>query len=272
MMQTSEHVETILPALHRAKQAFQPALKTAVNPHFRSKYVDLASVIDATEEALSKEGLLLLQGVEGDIQHAAVSVTTRLFHVSGEWIETSLTLPAGGPQRYDAQTVGSAITYGRRYSYMAILGIAPEDDDGSTAAGKHNTAPDLPQNLSRKMDAQALSFAKQPPPESLLTRQLRGSIEAVKQMKAVPDDDPGITDDDLPSEMFDQREPEFKVRPASPPYITEPQAKRFHALALKAGKTKSEVQEALRLIGAQSSLQIPRSRYEALCEWAEARA
>ena len=136
-MKTSDSIKTIAPALLAAKKAFKPALKTAENPHFKSKYVDLQSVVDATEDALSLNGLVLLQSPEISEGDKMVSVVSRLIHISGEWIEGTISLPSGTGTRYDAQTVGSAITYARRYSYMGILGIAPEDDDGSTASGSH---------------------------------------------------------------------------------------------------------------------------------------
>ena len=138
-MKSSENISTLAAALVVAQKAFTPALKTAVNPHFKSKYVDLASAIEAAQPALLDNGIAVLQGTSGDIVGQSITVTTRLLHSSGEWLEDSLTLPAVNRGDFSAQSAGSAITYARRYSYMAILGFAPEDDDGNGASQPQGT-------------------------------------------------------------------------------------------------------------------------------------
>jgi hypothetical protein len=106
------------------------ATKDATNPHFKSKYADLSSVREACKP-LSKHGIAILQPTRAD--GAAVTVTTLLIHDSGEWISEDLTLTA---QQATPQAVGSAITYGRRYGLAAMVGIAPEDDDGEAAEAR----------------------------------------------------------------------------------------------------------------------------------------
>ena len=113
----------------KAQKEFAPALKQSTNPHFRSKYVDLAGCVEAVIDALNSNGLALQQfSHERD---GGVAIETRLIHESGEVIDCGvLFVPAS---KQDAQGYGSALTYARRYSLMAACGIAPEDDDGNKA-------------------------------------------------------------------------------------------------------------------------------------------
>ena len=62
-----------------------------------------------------------------------VEVETRLLHSSGQWMGDTITVPVGKP---DAQGVGSALTYARRYALASFVGVAPEDDDGNAAVSK----------------------------------------------------------------------------------------------------------------------------------------
>jgi hypothetical protein len=130
----SVNISSLAAALVNAQKAFSPALKQSVNPHFKSKYVDLASAIEAAQPALLDNGIAVIQGTSGNMSEQSITVTTRILHSSGEWIEDALTLPAVNRSDFSAQSAGSAITYARRYSYMAILGFAPEDDDGTAAS------------------------------------------------------------------------------------------------------------------------------------------
>jgi hypothetical protein len=101
------------------------ASKDAKNPHFKSSYATLASVIDAIREPLARNAIAVVQLPHTD--GLVVSVETRLLHASGEWIATtsSAAVKDGSPQ-----VVGSAITYLRRYGLQAVCGLAAEDDDG----------------------------------------------------------------------------------------------------------------------------------------------
>jgi hypothetical protein len=127
----SASIAALAGALSKAQGQMEGAAKGNINPHFKSKYADLASVWDACREPLTKNGLAVLQPVKAD--GAKVTVTTILMHSSGEWIEESLTMTA---QQNTPQGVGSAITYGRRYGLASMVGIAPEDDDGNAASGR----------------------------------------------------------------------------------------------------------------------------------------
>ncbi|MGH9316827.1 MAG: ERF family protein [Thermoanaerobaculia bacterium] len=115
--------------------------KNQENPHFRSRYADLAAVWDAIRGPLTASGLCVIQGattawVTGA---ALVTVTTRLVHSSGEWIENDIQAAAGIGR---PQEVGSTITYLKRYALCALMGIAAEDedDDGEGAEGRGRQA------------------------------------------------------------------------------------------------------------------------------------
>lgn len=130
---TSQSIGEISKAFCKAQAEFNGARKDSVNPAFRSKYADLSSVIEATQAALNKNGIAILQAPQLDGQ--LVTITTRLQHESGEFYESDLSLPAVMRDRFDAQSVGSAITYGCRYSMQSMLCVPREDDDGQAAVG-----------------------------------------------------------------------------------------------------------------------------------------
>lgn len=133
-MRTSEQINELATALAKAQGQLNGAKKDATNPHFKSRYADLASVWDACREALTKHGLSVLQSPRGVVTEAgawAVELETCLLHTSGQWMADTLTVPVG---KADAQGVGSAVTYARRYSLAAFVGVAPEDDDGNAAS------------------------------------------------------------------------------------------------------------------------------------------
>jgi len=134
----SDEIDQLFAAVSEAQGKIANAAKDAKNPHFRSTYADLASVRDAIREPLAAAGLAVMQFPSTEIRELAngglwmaVRIVTRMCHSSGQWIEDELLVPVS---RQDAQSIGSAITYGRRYSLMAITGVAPDDDDDGNAA------------------------------------------------------------------------------------------------------------------------------------------
>jgi len=125
-----ENRPKIAAAFVKAQRHFAPALKTATNPHFRSRYVDLAGCVEAVMDALNDEGIALVQRTHES--QGGVNVETVFVHESGETMSAG-TLHVPAP-KHDPQGYGSALTYARRYSLMAACGIAPEDDDGNAAS------------------------------------------------------------------------------------------------------------------------------------------
>lgn len=123
-------MKQIATALVKAQKEFGPALKSSTNPHFRSRYADLATVVEAVIDALNNNGIYLMQ-LTHETPDGAMAETT-FIHESGEMLSAGkLFFPAS---KHDAQGYASALTYVRRYSLMAACAIAPEDDDGSAAS------------------------------------------------------------------------------------------------------------------------------------------
>lgn len=125
-------------ALSKAQSEIEGAKKDSENPHFRSKYADLASAWDACRGPLTKHGLSVWQHVKHGGDGNAYLVTT-IHHTSGESLSDD-----GVPlllSKQDMQGLGSALTYARRYGLMAAVGIAPEDDDGNAAVNGNKAEP-----------------------------------------------------------------------------------------------------------------------------------
>ena len=127
-MRTSEQINELATALAKAQAEMKNARLNKQNPHFKSRYADLAEIRDTVTPALSKNGIAVVHGL-GPTDGGGLVVMTRLVHASGQWIES------GFPIAYDKpQTMGSAITYGRRYNLSAITNISADDDDDANAA------------------------------------------------------------------------------------------------------------------------------------------
>jgi hypothetical protein len=136
----SSEPATVYAALLRAREEFQPVVKseTADVGKFTYKYVDLGTVLAAVTPALTKHGLILVQTV--DFLAHNVVLLTRLVHVdSGTDIVSGYPLQPAKPN--DPQALGSAITYARRYAILALLGLAPEDDDAQQASKPAHRQP-----------------------------------------------------------------------------------------------------------------------------------
>lgn len=127
-MNKSESIAALSAALSKAQGEMRGAVKDSANPFFKSRYADLASVIEAAREPLAKNGLAVIQLI-----NETGGVETVLTHSSGEWISSTLQLT---PKTTSPQDMGSIISYGRRYSYAAIVGLAQVDDDAETAMGR----------------------------------------------------------------------------------------------------------------------------------------
>lgn len=134
-IETSQTIGAIAGALAKAQAEVEGAAKDRVNPHFKSSYATLASVWEACRAALSKNGIAVVQSPVAD--GSAVTVTTMLAHASGEWMRSALSAAA---RDATPQSIGSAVTYLRRYGLASMVGVAPEDDDGEQAVN-HNAPP-----------------------------------------------------------------------------------------------------------------------------------
>mgnify|MGYP001249934350 CR=1 FL=1 len=162
MEQTNIMMTTELGEFSKAMAAAQAemgnATKSCDNPFFKSKYADLAEVLDTVKAALNKHGIAVVQ-LPGMSGQGWAEVTTMLTHSSGQYLGSTLRIPVS---KNDPQGAGSAITYARRYALAAICGIAQEDDDGNTASGKRQAPQDsertaLLENISANMKKKRVS-------------------------------------------------------------------------------------------------------------------
>jgi len=143
----SSEIGELIGALAKAQGEMEGANKSAENPYFRSKYADLHECIQAARKPLSKNGLAVIQTME-QCESGVVIVTT-LGHSSGQWIRGKIKM---NPKKDDDQCRGSSITYGRRYSFAAIVGLAQKDDDGNAACEEPKSKPAAKKNTETSVD------------------------------------------------------------------------------------------------------------------------
>jgi len=131
----STELNEIFSALALAQGEIKVALKDSANPFFKSKYANLQSVVESARPSLVKNGLAVTQFVESD-EHGNEYLCTLLGHKSGQWIKSRMRI---NPVKTDPQSLGSCITYLRRYMYASITGVYDgfEDDDGNIASSEH---------------------------------------------------------------------------------------------------------------------------------------
>lgn len=130
-MKMSDSIAQLAEALSKAQGQIDDVTKNGINPHFRSKYADLAAVRSVIREPLAVNDISVIQAprtLDGEVE-----VETMLVHKSGEYISETLRLPVG---KWDAHGIGSGISYARRYGLLSILALAAADDDGNEAVEK----------------------------------------------------------------------------------------------------------------------------------------
>lgn len=190
----SDH-KNIAAALAAAQSEMGKALKDSTNPHFRSKYADLGSVMEACMPALNKHGIAVYQPTGQD--DIGMFISTVLLHNSGERLECRVPLIVA---KNDMQGYGSAVTYARRYGLMAMAGIAPEDDDGNAAAKaapSQKSEPDYSKAMAYLTEADTLAdladrWGKLPKDVQRISAVISAK-DARKASLATP-----ITDDEIP--------------------------------------------------------------------------
>ena len=189
----SPSIKELAAALAKAQAELRNPPKDSVNPHFKSRYADLATVRDAVIPVLARHGLAVLQlPCEMD---DAPSLTTLLMHTSGEWVETCVKLR---PAKLDPQGIGSALTYHRRYDLQSLAGVAADDDDDGNAASQ--PARQQPQPAPRP--------ASEAGPEKLNNLALRAKrameLGACKDMAGLNAATEFIKDDDAKGVLTDE--------------------------------------------------------------------
>jgi len=139
-MKTSENINEIAKAMALAQKEIKPAAKDGVNPHFKSSFSTLSSIWEAIRQPLTENWLTVWQDViTGE---KSVSVTTRILHVSGQWVEFGpLSMPLA---KFDPQSIGSATSYAKRYALCAAIGVVSDedgDDDGEISMARPSGVP-----------------------------------------------------------------------------------------------------------------------------------
>lgn len=147
-MNKSDNIDQLAVALSKVQSKIKGAVEDSTNPHFKSKYASLQSVIDVAREPLAANGLSVTQLLSDGLPNH-VTMETVLLHSSGQWISSTFSVPV---TKQDAQGYGSACTYARRYSYMSLIGIAPIDDDANAAVEP------APEERGTKIPANYLKF------------------------------------------------------------------------------------------------------------------
>lgn len=228
----SESIANLAKSFAQFQAEVKNPANSATNPQFRSKYAPLDVVINTAKPVLAKYGLSVMQstGSEGE----SVIITSILMHESGEYIQSSdLVLPAyqvkgGGVKDFNAQGAGSAITYGRRYSLSAILGLSSEDDDDGNNASGHNSGYKDANSTPPKQnnDSDAVREAKR-----------QEAIKKAQEAKANANSAPTPPANDAPAESSTASD----VTPASPQ-----QVKAIGNLITILAKKKDASDEALK--------------------------
>ena len=129
-MRTSDSINEITKALAVVQGSVDNPTFNKENPHFKSKYADLATILNTVRPVLSKNGIALMQLTS--MEDAGVVLYTRLVHTSGQWIESCYPVSASSKP----QEIASGLTYAKRVSLSAIVGVAGEDDDDGNEANK----------------------------------------------------------------------------------------------------------------------------------------
>jgi hypothetical protein len=139
-MKQSESIDKIIPAFIAFQSDMPSVPKDGNNPHFKSKYATLGAITEATRPHLAKHGLGFMQWMSN--REGYQLIVTRIMHTSGQWMEDEGYIL--NPTKNDPQGMGSAVTYARRYTLGASLGIITEDDDDGNRASEPAPVKKLP--------------------------------------------------------------------------------------------------------------------------------
>lgn len=135
----------LIVALHKVQGQISGVKRDSTNPHFKNRYASLEAVIDALRPALQANDLVVTQAPSRYTESGCIEIITTISHISGQSMHTRFEIPLS---KKDAQGAGSAITYGCRYSLMAMFMIPPTDDDGEASIDRDNKAV-FPRDESR---------------------------------------------------------------------------------------------------------------------------
>ena len=131
----SSKIDKLAGSLAKAQSEMGGVAKGKTNPFYKSSYADINSCIEACMPALNKHGLSISQG-NRFCATTGYYITTMLLHESGQWLKSEIRIPL--TNKKDAQEIGSACTYGRRYGLTSMVGLAQVDDDGNATVNERN--------------------------------------------------------------------------------------------------------------------------------------
>lgn len=181
-MQKSESIKELATALAKFQGAMKPIAKDASNPFFKSKYASLSVIIEDTKEPLVKCGLSYAQ-----FPDETDGLTTILMHTSGEWISSTYNI---SPVDRKPQSLGSAITYARRYALQSILGLQVEDDDGNEATKpkpRYDNTP-VEDTATATSSEDDLFFADtEPKPKASTPKKATGYVSFTEKKRIIKD-------------------------------------------------------------------------------------
>lgn len=160
-------------AMAKAQAELKNPSLDSVNPHFRNSYASLAGILASVRPVLAKHGLCLTQHLAGTGE--GISCTTIVVHASGQFLESTLTLPA---TKRDPQGLGSVSTYARRYAVQAVLGISGDDDDDGEAASQ---APATRANQSRPLAGNAATARPAPAEPDPLAAEIEAALASIRE-------------------------------------------------------------------------------------------
>lgn len=145
-MRNSDNINELAAALSKAQAQMRPAAKDLANSHFKNRYSTITAVWEVVREPITANGLTIWQDIT--TCDKTVSVTTKVVHVSGQWVEFGpLTIPLA---KFDAQGVGSATSYAKRYALCAALGVVSDDDDGEAASAPIRNKQEEPKRIGQE--------------------------------------------------------------------------------------------------------------------------
>ncbi len=175
MENKSTELNELFSAMSLAQSEIKVAIKDSSNPFFKSSYANLQSIIEASRPALCKNKLSVLQQITSE--EGQDYLVTMLCHASGQWISSRMRIT---PAKQDVQSLGSYITYLRRYSYASLIGVydGQEDDDGNAAVQESTIQP--LKLVSEKQAAVLISYMQNNP-------ELREAIYKQYGVKSVGD-------------------------------------------------------------------------------------
>jgi hypothetical protein len=151
----SPDIGKLSEALAKAQAEMEPATKDANNPFFKSQYATLASCWQACRGPLTKHGLAVIQTTEPD--NGNVTVISMLTHSSGQWVKGKLSVK---PDKAGSQALGSCMSYLRRYSLSAMVGLSTQDDDAEGTMSRGKPAAGKPQTVKNPSKKAAVKTEK----------------------------------------------------------------------------------------------------------------